>query len=122
MMANGNSSINGPQKSGFPNKINLELLQTNTSNKPLNQGKIQSSNQHHNILTTDEISNHANVEKTEEEEEAALQVLTSILTLKGLMLLCQSSSTNLSIIIIRMIFKNIKKEFYEDDDYDLLSG
>ena len=30
MMANGNSSINGLQKSGFPNKINLELLQTNT--------------------------------------------------------------------------------------------
>ena len=27
-----------------------------------------------------------------------------------------------SIIIIRMIFKNIKKEFYEDDDEDLLSG
>ena len=84
MMANGNSSINGLQKSGFPNKINLELLQTNTSNIPLNQGKnIKSASKH---TTTDEISNHANVEKTEE-EEAALQVLTSILTLKGLMLL-----------------------------------
>jgi len=61
MMANGNSSINGLQKSGFPNKINLELLQTNTSNKPLNQGKnIKSASLH---TTTDEISNHANVEK-----------------------------------------------------------